>query len=177
MNDVRNVSSPITLFTQWSTGTVSEYNAPVVVGAPPPPDSDRTRAQQMYGNGTFNFGGPEQLPPTAAATRINQKCVPKATTDDSIIISSNSDDGAACVIPVKKGDATVKGRKKAIVILDSGNNRVDIPKGDERSLLVNIDEISEQDYQEPMESRKRKAKKSIVPGHASKQPVPAIGPT
>ena len=131
----------------------------------------------MYGNGTFDFGDPEWLPPTVAATRINQKHVPKATTDDPIIISSSSDDGAARVIPAKKGDATVKGRKKAIVILDSGNDGVDIPKGDERLLLVNINEISEQDYQEPMESRKRKAKKSITPGRASKQPVPAIGPT
>ena len=177
MNDVRNVSSPITLFIQWSTGTVSEYNAPVIVGAPPPPDSDRTRAQQMYGNGTFDFGGPEQLPPTAAAMRINQKCILKATTDDPIIISSSSDNGAARVIPAKKGDAAIKGRKKAIVIPDSDNDGVDIPKGDEHSLLVNIDEISEQDYQEPMESQKCKAKKSIAPGHASKQPVPAIGPT
>ncbi|KAF8119594.1 hypothetical protein EV363DRAFT_1103297, partial [Boletus edulis] len=36
---------------------VLEYNEPVVIGAPPPPDSGHARAQQMYGNGTFDFGG------------------------------------------------------------------------------------------------------------------------
>ena len=176
MSNVGNVSSPLTLFTQWSIGAVSEYNVPVVIGAPPPPDSDRTRAQQMYGNGTFDFGSPERLPPTAAATRIKQKRVPKATTDDPIIISSSSDDSAVRVIPAKRGDAPVKGKKKAVVILDSADDEVNIAEGDRHSLLVNINENSE-DYQEPVESRKHKAKKSMATGRVSKQPVPAINPT
>ena len=176
MSDVGNVSSPLTLFTQWSIGAVLEYNVPVVIGAPPPPDSYRTRAQQMYSNGTFDFSGPERLPPTVAVTRIKQKRVPKVTTDDPIIISSSSDDSTVHVIPAKRGDAPIKGKKKAVVILNSTNDEVDITEGDGHSLLVNIDENSE-DYQEPVESHKHKAKKSMATGRVSKQPVPAINPT
>ena len=127
----------------------------------------------MYGNSTFDFGGPERLPPTTAATRIKQKHVPKATYSDPIVISgSSSDDGASCVIPAKKSNPAIKGKKKAIVTSD---DEVDTTDGNKHSLPVIG--IPEGDYQDDMESRKRKAKKPAAPGRVSKKPVLAINST
>ncbi|KAG9309808.1 hypothetical protein JVU11DRAFT_10184 [Chiua virens] len=124
----------------------------------------------MYGNGTFDFDGPERLPPTMAVTRIKQKQVPKATYSDPIVISSSSSDGGPCVIPAKKkgGNAAIEGKKKAIVTLDSSDDEVDIVDGNEHSLpVVDINESLEEDYQDVAKSCKHKAKK----------PVPAINST
>ena len=100
-----------------------EFSAPVVIGAPPPHDSTHAKAQQMYGNSTFDFGGPERLPPTTAATWIKQKHVLKVTYSDPIVISgSSSDDGPSHVIPAKKSNPAIKEKKKAVVM---SNDEVD----------------------------------------------------
>ncbi|KAI9453753.1 hypothetical protein HD554DRAFT_2179297, partial [Boletus coccyginus] len=157
---------------------VSEFNAPVIISAPPPPDSTHAKAQQMYGNSTLDFGGPERLPPTTAAMRIKQKRVPKATPDDPIVITDSGSDDGPRVIPAKKYDAAAKGKNKAVVILNSSDEEVDIADGDGHSLpVININENLEEDYQEAIDSRKRKAKKPVVPGRVRKKPVLAINMT
>ncbi|KAG6369350.1 hypothetical protein JVT61DRAFT_14992 [Boletus reticuloceps] len=148
---------------------------------PPPPDSTHAKAQQMYGNSMLDFSGPEQLPSTMAATWIKQKRVSKATPDDPIIISSSSssDDGSPHVIPAKKKyDAAPKGKNKAIVILHSSDDEVDIVNGDRDPLpVIDTNESLEEDYQEAIDSHKCKSKKPVVPGRVSKKRALAINVT
>lgn len=177
--------SPILL----DTGAVSEFNAPVIIGAPPPHDGTHAKARQMYGNNTFDFGGPERLPPstTKVATRIKQKRVPKATHSDPIVVCGNSSDdsdGAPCIIPAKKkgkaAKAGTKGKKRALVLLDSSDDEVDVVDSGNADAPLPVldaddDENVEEDYQGGMESRKRKAKNlPAEPGRVGKKPNPAI---
>ena len=187
-----------TSITQWYPGAVSVFSAPVVIGAPPPPASERAKAQQMYGNGTIDFDGPDRLPSGTAATRIKQKRTVKATAEDPIVISS-SDDGAAHIIPAKKKSeaaddsaariipakkkldaaqrtkAAVKGKRKAIVVLDSDDEEVRSTDDDGGS-VIDVDTNREEDYEEAGDSRKRKAR-NPPSSRLLKKPTPSVEPT
>ena len=175
------VSNPtfrlLSSITQWYPGAVFIFTAPIIIGAPPPPTSERAKALQMYGNGTFDFGGPDCISASAAATWIKQKHVVKATAKDPIIISGSSDDSAPHIIPVKKKSDTMqcikaaikgKGKQKAITILDSGDEQAKSADNDGGS-VIDVDTDLE-DYQEVGNSCKCEAKNlpSVEPTKSKK---------
>ena len=175
------VSNPtfrlLSSITQWYPGAVFIFTAPIIIGAPPPPTSERAKALQMYGNGTFDFGGPDCISASAAATWIKQKHVVKATAEDLIIISGSSDDSAPHIIPAKKKSDTMqhikaaikgKGKQKAITILDSGDEQAKSADDDGGS-VIDVDADLE-DYQEVGNLCKCKAKNppSVEPTKSKK---------
>jgi hypothetical protein len=189
------------------TGALSEFNAPVVVGAALPADSQRAKALQMYSNGTIDYNGLSCLPPcSAAATRIKQKPtrVPKytpgdpivigsgsedsariipmkrvqANADDPIIISSGSDNGA-CPIATKKSKSdalchTKATMKSALFVLDSSDEEMSALTNKDQWATTTTRENQGGDYHEATgESRKRKAKKPLLPSNILKKLTPA----
>ena len=93
---------------------ISASQLPVIIGAPPPTDSEDASAQQMYMDGTLDHEGPPR-PPNTAATRIKRSVLPKKgshndsgpriipvkTKKAEPIVISSSDDSVPRIVPVK----------------------------------------------------------------------------
>ena len=166
----------------WSfLGALDNSQQPVIIGAPPPPDSGHARAQQIYADGTIDYNGPHRLPPSKAATRIKkgvvhnvkttehnvvatnrpvdlpQRCIifTNATEDDAIIISSGTD-SPPVLRPVKSKAGPKKKKTKYILVPDSSEDEAAV---DVDEKVVGEGLVGEADaYEEPGPSLKRKAK-------------------
>lgn len=167
------------------TGAIAEFNAPVVIGAAPPADSERAKAQRMFGNGTLDFDGLERIHNVnAAATRIKQRQVAKATAGDPIIIASSSDDGQPRIVPAKKNKTNANQHTKAaakkgnLFQLDSSDEEANGMADEDTHSTTGIGEPPEEDYQEVGgDSRKRKARKPPQPGRKIKQLAAVLEPS
>ena len=163
-------------------GALDNSQQPVIIGAPPPPDSGHARAQQIYADGTIDYSGPHRLPPSKATTRIKKGVVhnvkttehsdvvatnrpadppqrrvifAKATEDDTIIISSGTD-SPPVFRPVKSKAGPKKKKTKYILVPDSSEDEAAV---DVDEKVVDEGLVGEADaYEELGPSLKRKAK-------------------
>ena len=91
----------MTLVKIWSfLGALDNSQQPVIIGAPPPPDSGHARAQQIYADGTINYSGPHRLP-CLIGMHIDTHLLADTAGSDPFLVSTVAEDPITNGVPGK----------------------------------------------------------------------------